>query len=165
MNSSSDVPSGGPAGLQGAGALLGLPSAERTAPLQEDELWEMRDRLPAPEETADLADVFSLLGDPSRLGLLLALREGELCVSDLAQVTDHSESSVSHALKLLRAHRIVAVRRVGRRAFYRLDDPHVRLLLELAMTHAAHSDMRHPERDAAGRGMIARPSAREGTAS
>ncbi|RCS90309.1 transcriptional regulator [Brachybacterium alimentarium] len=96
---------------------------------------------------ADLADVFSLLGDPSRLGLLIALLEEELCVSDLAQVTQHSESSVSHALKLLRAHRIVAVRRAGRRAFYRLDDPHVRLLLELAISHAAHSDMQHPERE------------------
>ncbi|MGP5376556.1 hypothetical protein ACTXM8_11265, partial [Brachybacterium alimentarium] len=46
-----------------------------------------------------------------------------------------------------RAHRIVAVRRAGRRAFYRLDDPHVRLLLELAISHAAHSDMQHPERE------------------
>ena len=97
----------------------------------------------------DVADVFSLLGDPSRLRLLLALLEGELCVGDLAEVTAHSESAVSHALKLLRAHRIVAVRREGRRAFYRLDDPHVRMLLELALSHAAHSTMEHPERTGA----------------
>lgn len=103
-------------------------------------------RIPGPAATDDVADVFSLLGDPARLRLLFALLEDELCVSDLAQITEHSESAVSHALKLLRAHRIVAVRRSGRRAFYRLDDPHVRQLLELAISHTAHSDMRHPER-------------------
>ncbi|ATG55417.1 ArsR family transcriptional regulator [Brachybacterium ginsengisoli] len=149
MNSSSDDVPGCLVGLSGAADRPGDSPQDRAVPLQEDELEELRERLPAPEETADLADVFSLLGDPSRLGLLIALRDAELCVSDLAQATDHSESSVSHALKLLRAHRIVAVRRVGRRAFYRLDDPHVRLLLELAMTHTAHSDMQHPERDRA----------------
>lgn len=147
MNSSSGVRADGLTGPGGAATLPHAPSPARAVPLGEEELRGLGERLPAPEETADLADVFSLLGDPSRLGLLIALREGELCVSDLAQVTEHSESSVSHALKLLRAHRIVAVRRVGRRAFYRLDDPHVRLLLEVAMTHAAHSDMQHPERD------------------
>ncbi|HEX7350648.1 metalloregulator ArsR/SmtB family transcription factor [Brachybacterium sp.] len=111
----------------------------------------LRGRLPAPAAVADVADVFSLLGDPSRLRLLVALLEGELCVSDLAEVTEHSESAVSHALKLLRAHRIVAVRREGRRAFYRLDDPHVRMLLDLAISHTAHSEMEHPERSAGRR--------------
>ncbi|WP_394215527.1 ArsR/SmtB family transcription factor [Brachybacterium vulturis] len=106
-------------------------------------------RIPEQSAVADVADVFSLLGDPARLRLLLALLEGELCVSDLAAVTEHSESAVSHALKLLRAHRIVAVRREGRRAFYRLDDPHVRMLLDLAVSHAAHSRMEHPEREGA----------------
>lgn len=108
----------------------------------------LRGRIPGHAEMADVADVFSLLGDPSRLRLLVALLEGELCVGDLAELTAHSESAVSHALKLLRAHRIVAVRREGRRAFYRLDDPHVRMLLDLAISHAAHSEMEHPERRA-----------------
>ncbi|MDN5600188.1 MAG: ArsR/SmtB family transcription factor [Brachybacterium sp.] len=109
----------------------------------------LRARIPGHSAVADVADVFSLLGDPSRLRLLLALLEGEQCVSDLAEVTEHSESAVSHALKLLRAHRIVAVRREGRRAFYRLDDPHVRMLLDLAISHTAHSHMEHPERGSA----------------
>lgn len=134
MNSSSGVRVDGSTAISAAARLA-------------EHLEEVRGRIPGESAMADLADVFSLLGDPSRLGLLIALLEEELCVSDLAQVTEHSESSVSHALKLLRAHRIVAVRREGRRAFYRLDDPHVRLLLELAISHAAHSDMRHPERE------------------
>lgn len=97
-------------------------------------------------EIADLADVFSLLGDPSRLRLLFALREGEVSVGELSTLTGQSDSAVSHALQLLRAHRIVRVRREGRRAFYRLDDPHVRMLLEVALTHTEHSELQHPER-------------------
>ncbi|WP_114855213.1 helix-turn-helix transcriptional regulator [Brachybacterium sp. YJGR34] len=105
----------------------------------------LRGAVPAEAEVDDLADVFSLLGDPGRLRLLLVLREGEVSVGELAEVTGRSESGVSHALQLLRAHRIVAVRRAGRRAFYRLDDPHVRMLLDLALSHTEHSEMEHPE--------------------
>lgn len=62
-----------------------------------------------------------------------------MCVCDLAAACGQSESGVSHALRLLRAHRVVAVRRSGRRAFYRLADAHVRMLLDLALTHHAHA--------------------------
>ena len=67
-------------------------------------------------------------------------------VGELSRATGQSDSGVSHALQLLRAHRIVAVRREGRRAFYRLDDPHVRMLLDLALSHTEHSALEHPER-------------------
>lgn len=147
MNTSSDVREVIASGPLDTHARVEPAAAISAASRLAEHLEEVRGRLPGPSAMADVADVFSLLGDPSRLGLLIALLEEELCVSDLAQVTQHSESSVSHALKLLRAHRIVAVRRAGRRAFYRLDDPHVRLLLELAISHAAHSDMQHPERE------------------
>jgi len=104
--------------------------------------------MPEQEALVELADVFSLLGDPGRLRLLAALLEaGELCVCDLAAVTGMNESAVSHALRLLRAHRVVSVSRRGRMAFYRLDDGHVRLLLNLGLTHAGHTTAIHPERD------------------
>jgi DNA-binding transcriptional ArsR family regulator len=67
-------------------------------------------------------------------------------VHDLAATTNLRESTVSHALRLLRAHRIVAVRRPGRLAYYRLDDSHVRLLLQLGLTHTRHTSATHPER-------------------
>lgn len=105
-----------------------------------------RSHLPAAGAVSDVADVLSLLGEPHRLTLLLALRGGELCVHDLAATTGQSESATSHALKLLRARRVVSPRRDGRRVFYRLDDPHVVELLDLALTHAAHSPPLHPER-------------------
>lgn len=102
--------------------------------------------MPADDDIAGLADVFGLLADPGRLRVLVALLEGEMCVCDLAAVARTSESAVSHHLRLLRAHRVVQVRRSGRMAYYRLADAHVRLLLDVALTHIGHAPAAsHPE--------------------
>ncbi len=98
----------------------------------------VRVRMPGDSDLKDTAEVFGLLSDPGRLRLLLALVEGELCVCDLAVVSGLSESATSHALRLLRAHRVVSVRRAGRMAYYSLDDAHVRMLLDLAVAHTEH---------------------------
>lgn len=105
--------------------------------------------MPAPEHVEQVADVFALLGDPNRVRLLVALLEGgEMCVCDLAAASGMSESAASHAIRWLRAHRIVsAPRRQGRMMYYRLDDAHVRVLLDIALTHAQHTQAMHPERD------------------
>lgn len=102
--------------------------------------------MPPQAQLVDTADIFDLLSDPNRLRLLVAMLDGELCVCDLAAVCAMSESAASHALRLLRAHRVVTARRSGRRAFYRLADAHVRMLLDLAFTHTQHTDAVHPER-------------------
>ncbi|ACY97412.1 MULTISPECIES: ArsR/SmtB family transcription factor [Thermomonospora] len=95
--------------------------------------------MPAEETIAELAQVFGLLADPGRVRVITALLEGgEMCVCDIAAACGSSESAVSHALRLLRAHRVVRVRRAGRRAYYRLDDSHVRMLLDLALAHVGH---------------------------
>ena len=107
----------------------------------------LRRSLPLAADVERLADVFRLLADPGRVRILAALLEaGEVCVHDLASVSRMSESSVSQALRLLRAHRVVATRRSGRHVCYRLDDSHVRMLLDLAITHVGHT----PTVDAAG---------------
>jgi DNA-binding transcriptional ArsR family regulator len=104
--------------------------------------------MPAHGDVAEVADVFGLLADPGRLRVLVALLEGEMCVCDLAAVAQASESAVSHHLRLLRAHRVVHVRRSGRMAYYRLADAHVRLLLDVALTHIGHAPAAaHPEHD------------------
>lgn len=111
-----------------------------------DKVATVRQALPPAHDVVELADVFSLLGDPGRLRLLMSLLEGgEMCVCDLAATTSMSESSVSHALRLLRAHRVVSVSRRGRMAYYRLDDGHVRMLLDLGLTHTGHTVAIHPE--------------------
>ena len=100
----------------------------------------LRNSLPPVADVERLADVFRLMADPGRVRILASLLEaGEVCVHDLAAVSGLSESSVSQALRLMRTHRVVAARRSGRHVFYRLDDSHVRLLLDLAITHVGHS--------------------------
>ena len=94
---------------------------------------------PGAEELSRVASVFKLLGDPTRARLLYALLEaGELCVCDLAAATATAEATVSQALRLLRASRVVTGRREGRNVFYRLSDAHVRLLLDVTREHALH---------------------------
>ncbi|MFI0351242.1 ArsR/SmtB family transcription factor [Actinomadura sp. 9N407] len=107
----------------------------------------VRERMPADQDLADTAEVFALLSDPGRLRLLMALLDGELCVCDLAAVSGMKESAASHALRLLRAHRVVTARRSGRMAYYRLADAHVRMLLDLALAHIEHTEAVHPERE------------------
>jgi DNA-binding transcriptional ArsR family regulator len=104
--------------------------------------------MPSDEDVEQAADVFALLGDPNRLRLLVALLAGgEMCVCDLAASAGMSESAASHAVRWLRAHRIVSSpRRQGRMMYYRLDDAHVRMLLDLALTHTQHTRALHPER-------------------
>ena len=83
-----------------------------------------------------MADLFAMLADRSRLRILVQLAEAdEACVGDLARAAKVSESAVSHALRLLRAHGIVETRRDGRFVFYSLADEHVRVLLEATLTH------------------------------
>ena len=100
--------------------------------------------MPAARDILDLADVFSLLGDPGRVRILIALLGGRMAVRDIAAVVDLSESAVSHALRLLRAHRVVDVTRDGRNAYYALADSHVRVLLELGLEHVGHTVLLHP---------------------
>lgn len=118
--------------------------AQCAASADGDRVAALAGALPSGAEIEQLAEVFRLLGDRGRVALLVALLEaGEVCVHDLAAVTGQSESGVSHALRLLRAHRVVAVRRAGRQAFYRLADGHVRMLLDIALTHLGHAPALH----------------------
>ena len=112
-----------------------------------DRVAAVRAAAPADRDVTELADVFALLGDANRLRILTALAEGgEMCVCDIAASTGMSESATSHALRLLRAHRIVEPRRAGRMQYYRLADAHVRLLIDVAISHTQHTDAMHPER-------------------
>lgn len=98
-----------------------------------------RQRLIDSDDAADLAAVFRLLGDPKRIRILSALLEaGELCVCDLAAATDVTETAVSQAMRLLRTAGIVRQRRDGRTVYYRLDDAHVRLILDISHQHITH---------------------------
>lgn len=103
---------------------------------------DVKGRLLDLDEAGRVAELFKLLGDPNRVRLLYALLEGgELCVCDLAETVDVPESSVSHALRLLRTAGVVRNRRDGRMIYYSLTDSHVRLLLDLSLEHLRHGEV------------------------
>jgi ArsR family transcriptional regulator len=107
-----------------------------------NELRALRGRLVGHEDAAELAETFRTLGDPTRVRMLDALSQSELCVCDLATLIGLSESAVSHQLRLLRNLRLVKARRDGRMVFYSLDDRHIMTLFRQALGHvqeAAHS--------------------------
>ncbi|MDH6532943.1 DNA-binding transcriptional ArsR family regulator [Aurantimicrobium minutum] len=103
----------------------------------------VRASMPSVEDVADLSDVFGLLGEPNRARILISLLNGPMCVRDLAAAINLSESAVSHALRLLRAHRVVEVHRTGRVAHYTIADSHVRDLLEIGLEHVGHTILIH----------------------
>ncbi len=82
-----------------------------------------------------LAETFKVLGDPTRVRILLALSVQELCVCDLADLFEVTQSAVSHQLRVLRAHRLVRSRREGKLVYYSLDDDHVRTLFAEGLRH------------------------------
>ena len=91
--------------------------------------------MPKASTLTETADVFSLLGDFSRIRILHALSTTELCVCDLAAILETTSSAVSHQLRLLRAKGIVRFRREGKIAYYSLADEHVNQLLKQMIEH------------------------------
>ena len=90
------------------------------------------------QTVARLAETFKALSDPTRLRLIAALREAEVCVGDLARALGLEQSAVSHQLRLLRALQIVRARKAGRHVYYALDDDHVRGLFAQGIDHVRH---------------------------
>jgi len=83
----------------------------------------------------ELADLFKLFGDSTRLGIIWALSESEMCVCDLCALLKMKQPAVSHQLKNLKQSRVVKARRDGKIVYYSLDDEHIRRLLNLGMEH------------------------------
>ena len=88
------------------------------------------------DELEHLAMIYKILGDPTRLKIVLALRNQEMCVCDLAAFTGLTESAVSHQLRHMRNLALVKKRREGQILYYSLDDRHVIELLEISLEHA-----------------------------
>jgi len=90
------------------------------------------------DEIVDISEIFKLLGDPSRMRIVAALRIKELCVGDIAALMEISLSGVSHQLRLLKKSRIVKTRRDGKMMYYSLDDEHIVNLIDVALYHIKH---------------------------
>jgi DNA-binding transcriptional ArsR family regulator len=96
---------------------------------------EARKSLPDELSLSDLAEFFRIFGDTTRIRILYALYECEMCVCDLAELLGASQSAISHQLALLRANKLVKYRRDGKTVFYSLDDDHIFSILAQGMEH------------------------------
>ncbi|MTV50555.1 metalloregulator ArsR/SmtB family transcription factor [Heliobacillus mobilis] len=103
-----------------------------------DVVEERRQQVLSNETYQGLAHIFKALGDPSRVRLIHALSFGELCVCDLADLLESSQSAVSHQLRLLRNLRLVKYRKDGKMVYYSLDDAHILGMLQQGLDHVNH---------------------------
>jgi ArsR family transcriptional regulator len=87
------------------------------------------------EKIADVSDLFRVLGDSTRIKILWALDNNELCVCDIASLIGMTKSAVSHQLKALRLSNLVKFRREGQIVYYSLADDHVKLIIEMGLEH------------------------------
>ena len=102
------------------------------------DIKKIQDSMPDYNAIGALSDFFKIMGDSTRLQIILSLQGGELCVSDIAACLEMSVSSVSHQLKSLRHSRIIKQRKEGRTVYYSLDDGHVRDILATSLEHVSH---------------------------
>ncbi len=107
-----------------------------TLTLHPEALERARAALPDADTIARASVLLKALADPTRMRILLSMKQGELCVCDLSHLLGMSQSAISHQLRVLRDTRLVSWRREGRQVFYRLADQHVEEILEDALEHA-----------------------------
>ena len=102
---------------------------------REDIVKKVSDQQPDDEILYDLAELFKVFGDSTRIKILYSMFENELCVNDIARLLNLSQSSVSHQLRILKTSKLVKFRREGKSIYYSLDDEHVRSIISMGMEH------------------------------
>ena len=122
---------------------MGRKEDEKIAPhcdfihVHEQVVKQVMDVMPQGDELQQLADFFRVFGDSTRIRILYALSQSELCVCDIAQLLGMTQSAISHQLRSLKQSRLVKARREGKTVFYSLADGHVRTILDQGMEHVA----------------------------
>lgn len=103
--------------------------------IHEELLQKVTAQMPREEELYDLAELFKVFGDSTRIRILFVLFEAEVCVCDLAEALQMTQSAVSHQLKILKQAKLVKNRRAGKSIFYSLADDHVRAIIGQGLEH------------------------------
>ena len=103
--------------------------------VHEDTVRQVLGGMPGDETLYDLAELFKVFGDTTRIKILYALFEAELCVCDISKLLGLTQSAVSHQLRVLKGSRLVKFRREGKTVFYSLADGHVRKIIAQGMEH------------------------------
>lgn len=103
--------------------------------VHEELLKKVEQQMPDEEELYDLAELFKVFGDSTRIRILFVLFEAEVCVCDLAETLNMTQSAISHQLKILKQAKLVTSRREGKSVYYSLADGHVRTIIAQGLEH------------------------------
>jgi ArsR family transcriptional regulator, lead/cadmium/zinc/bismuth-responsive transcriptional repressor len=103
--------------------------------IHEDIVNNARNAMPQAETLYDLAELFKVFGDTTRIKIICALFESEMCVCDIAALLCMNQSAISHQLRVLKQARLVKYRKDGKVVYYSLDDEHIKLIFDLGLIH------------------------------
>lgn len=103
--------------------------------IHEEVVNKVKEKMPDEESLYDLAELFKVFGDTTRIKILWALTESEMCVCDIASLLGMTQSAISHQLRVLKSTRLVKNRRDGKVVYYSLDDAHVKQVFEQGLIH------------------------------
>ena len=103
--------------------------------VHEDVVRAVNDKMPDEDKLYDLAEIFKVFGDSTRIKILYVLFEAEMCVCDIAQLLNMTQSAISHQLRILKQMKLVKSRREGKTVFYSLADDHIQTILNQGMEH------------------------------
>ena len=106
-----------------------------TCEIHEDKIKQVSEHMPDEDELDDLAELFKIFGDSTRIRILYVLFESEVCVCDLAEMHHMNQSAISHQLKILKQAKLVTGRREGKSVIYSLADEHVRTIIDQGREH------------------------------
>lgn len=106
--------------------------------IHEDIVNKVRAKMPQEEKLYDLADLFKVFGDSTRIKIICALFEEEMCVCDIATTLGMSHSAISHQLRVLKSAGLVKYRKEGKVVYYSLDDEHVKNIFDQGFNHISH---------------------------
>ncbi|NLB77393.1 MAG: winged helix-turn-helix transcriptional regulator [Clostridiaceae bacterium] len=95
----------------------------------------VHDNMPEEDNLYDLAELFKVFGDSTRIKIIWALFESEMCVCDIAYLLNMTQSAISHQLRVLKSSRLVRYRKSGKSVYYSLDDSHIKHIFEIGMKH------------------------------
>lgn len=112
-----------------------IPIRCETNCIHEDVINNVKRKMPEDEELYDLAELFKVFGDSTRIRIIWALFESDMCVCDIAALLNMTQSAISHQLRVLKNSRLVRYKKVGKVVYYSLNDEHIKKICELGMEH------------------------------
>ncbi|MCR5182341.1 MAG: metalloregulator ArsR/SmtB family transcription factor [Clostridia bacterium] len=108
--------------------------------IHQDLVMKLQAQMPDETKLYDLAELYKVFGDSTRIRIMYVLFDDEVCVYDIAATLNMTQSAISHQLRILKQNRLVKGRRVGKQIYYSLDDEHVRSIIAMGREHLEEDD-------------------------